>query len=342
MHEALLYEKKADKSVRCKLCRHNCLIRDGKRGICMVRENRGGTLFSIFWGHPCAVAIDPIEKKPLFHFKPSSKSLSIATCGCNFRCGFCQNWEISQFGYEEDASKQLHNVAASPLVMPKSLADEALTHGCKSISYTYTEPTIFYEYAKEIAIEAAKNGIDSVFVTNGFMSRDMLDDFDGLLKAANVDLKAFRKETYKKVMKADLNGVLDSIVHMKKLGIWIEITTLVVPGMNDSREEMSDIANFIAGVGKEIPWHISRFHPQYKFDSTGATPLETIEAAFEIGKEAGLKFIYTGNIINGAHENTHCPKCKKLLIERKGYTVTQNLVEDSKCPACSMEIEGIF
>ena len=342
MHEALLYEKQADKSVRCKLCRHNCHIREGKRGICMVRENRGGTLFSIFWGHPCAVAVDPIEKKPLFHFKPASKSLSIATLGCNFRCGFCQNWEISQFGYEDNVTNRTKAVTSKSSIMPKSIADEALKQGCKSISYTYSEPTIFYEYAKEIAIESAPNGIDSIFVTNGFMSREMLDDFGGLLKAANVDLKAFRKETYKKVMKADLNGVLDSIAYMKKLGIWIEVTTLVVPGMNDSPEELADIANFIASVGKEIPWHISRFYPQYKFDSIEETPLEIIESAFELGKKAGLKFVYTGNIIGSPHENTYCPNCSTLLVERKGYTVTQNLISDSKCPKCFEKIEGRF
>jgi pyruvate formate lyase activating enzyme len=314
----------------------------------MVRENKGGVLYSVFYGRPCALAVDPIEKKPLFHFLPGTRSFSVATLGCNFQCGFCQNWDISQYGRDEGVAgfslrPRSPDEARYPKVPPEEVVKLALEQDCKTISYTYSEPTIFYEYAKDIASIAAPKGLQSVFVTNGYMSRGMLDDFHPLLSAANVDLKAFKKETYRKVMKAELEGVLDSIAYMKQKGIWIEITTLIVPGMNDSEGELKDIAKFIAGMGIEIPWHISRFHPQYKMRDREATPAEALRRAYAIGKEAGLKYVYLGNIPGDDKENTYCWNCNERLIERCGFAISANkLTSGPKCPKCSSKIDGIF
>lgn len=345
MFEASLYAKNPDKSADCFLCRHKCHIKDGKAGICMVRENKGGTLYSIFYGKPCALAVDPIEKKPLFHFYPASRSYSVATLGCNFQCEFCQNWDISQFGRsgQWNVKPETWNVEHGTWnALPEEIVKNARDAGCKSISYTYSEPTIFYEYARDIAALAKPAGIENIFVTNGFMTREMLDESHGWLAAANVDLKAFKKETYRKVMKGDLDGVLDSIAYMKKLGIWIEITTLIVPQMNDDEKELKDIAEFIAGVGTEIPWHISRFHPQYKMTDKPPTPIGVMRKAYELGKSAGLKYVYMGNVAGDETENTFCWNCGAKLIERFGFSVGKNIItKDSTCPKCGAKIDGI-
>lgn len=339
MHAARFYKKEKNKTVRCFLCRHNCLIREGRRGICMARENKDGELFSIFYGHPCALAVDPIEKKPLFHFHPGTKSFSVATPGCNFQCGFCQNWDISQL----NNSKIPDSIQSVSEISPQQVVDRAISSSCRTVSYTYTEPTVFYEYARDIATLAKQHGIENVFVTNGFMSRETLDDAKLWLAAANVDLKAFREETYKRAMKADLKGVLDSIVCMKKLGVWIEITTLVVPDMNDGQDELKDTAEFIAGVSKEIPWHISRFHPQYRMQNIPPTPHKTMRTAYEIGKSAGLKYVYMGNVPGDETENTYCWNCGEKLIERFGFQVEKNLLAGKNiCPKCKSKIDGVF
>lgn len=337
MKEARLYTKGPDSSADCSLCRHRCRILDGGRGICMVRENRGGTLYTLFYGKPVAVAIDPIEKKPLYHFLPGTNSFSIATVGCNFQCPFCQNWDISQYGRTDTAREAAYNAP------PEKIAEEAHNSGCRTIAYTYSEPTVFFEYAFDIARAAEKYDIKNIYVTNGFMTREMLDEFHPLLHAANVDLKAFDPKTYKTMMKAELKGVLDSIEYMKKLGIWIEITTLVVTGMNDSRKELKDIAKFIAGVGIEIPWHISRFHPDYKINDRDATSEGTLQMAYDLGKEAGLRYVYVGNVHAEEKENTFCYKCGDELIARFGFSVQKNIIAaNSKCPKCGVLIDGVF
>lgn len=339
MFEASFYTKHEDRSVDCFLCRHSCHIKDGGLGICKVRENKGGTLWSIFYGRPCSIAVDPVEKKPLFHFHPSSRSLSIATLGCNFQCQFCQNWDISQYGREKSVGIGEEVREAPPEQIAKAAADNA----CLSISYTYSEPTIFYEYARDVALKAKPLGIRSVFVTNGFMTRAVLEDARNWLSAANVDLKAFKDETYKKVMKGELRGVLDSISQMHRLGIWVEITTLVVPKMNDDPNELKDIAEFIASVSRDIPWHISRFYPQYKMTDREPTPEGTIDLAYDIGKKAGLKYVYTGNMPGDERESTFCWKCSAKLIERSGFFVRSNiLTKDGSCPKCGAKIDGIF
>lgn len=335
--EAKLYSKNSDGSVDCFLCRHRCHIGRGRLGICAVRENTDGTLETIYYGKPTAMAVDPIEKKPLYHFLPGSKSFSVATLGCNFQCPFCQNWDISQVADIRHRRSDIRHQTAD------SVANKAHETGCKTVAYTYSEPTVFFEYSYDIAKAAEKYDIKNVYVTNGFMTREMLDEFGPLLHAANIDLKAFNPKTYKTMMKGDLGGVLDSIRYMKELGIWIEITTLLVTEMNDGKDEVSQIAEFIADVGKEIPWHISRFHPAYKITDRHATSIETLEMAYAAGKDAGLRYIYVGNVPAGDKENTYCYNCGEELITRCGFSVESNKIgTGSKCPKCSSKIDGFF
>ncbi len=332
--EALLYNKLDDNIVECYLCAHNCRIKNGSFGMCGVRQNIEGVLYTFVYGDAIASHIDPIEKKPLYHFFPGSTSYSIATVGCNFKCGFCQNWQISQ------STKKDYSLFKNKELMPEIIVKEAKGDNCKSISYTYTEPTIFFEYAFDTAKLAKKAGLYNNFVTNGYMSKEALDLISPYLDAANVDLKSFRDGFYAKNCKAHLKPVLDTIKYMKELGIWIEVTTLIIPGENDSAGELKDIANFIAGVDRGIPWHISRFHPDYEFVNHSPTPISTLYKAKEIGETCGLKYIYLGNV--GEETNTYCPECKKLLVRRLYFSVLENNIENGKCPYCGVEINGIW
>lgn len=331
--EALLYEKLKDNKVHCFLCAHQCKIADSKYGFCGVRKNEKGTLYSYVYGEVIASHVDPIEKKPLYHFLPGSSAFSIATIGCNFRCPFCQNWQISQAS-ERDGSTGDYKLK------PEDVVKEAKRYNCKSVSYTYTEPTIFFEYAHDTAKIAKKEKLYNTFVTNGYMTKEALDTIRPYLDACNVDLKSFSDATYKKVCKGSLKPVLNSIRYMKKIGIWVEVTTLVVPGMNDTDKELEKIAEFIASVGTEIPWHISRYHPDYNYTKPGPTPLATLEKAESIGKKAGLKYIYLGNVLQ--ERDTRCHKCGNPLIERTGYAVSANNIKDSKCSSCNTVIEGVW
>ena len=342
MKEALLYEKLDNQRVRCNLCAHRCAITPGHKGVCLVRENREGILYTLVYGIPLTQAVDPVEKKPLFHFYPGSTAFSIATAGCNFRCAFCQNADISQM--PRDRGQILGRQAT-----PEQVVDAAQRVGSRSIAYTYTEPTIFFEYSYDIARLAHDLGIASVYVTNGYMTGEMLELFQGLenghepwLDAANVDLKAFRDETYRKVCGARLQPVLDSLKKMKELGVWVEVTTLVVPDMNDSEPELEEIAHFLAAeLGVETPWHISRFHPDYKMNDKGATPVATLRRAYELGREAGLRYVYVGNL-PGAHlEDTYCPNCGQTVIGRWGFQVTQRNIREGKCGHCGILIDGV-
>ena len=331
--EAMLYEKLKNNKVHCLLCAHSCKIADSKYGFCGVRKNEKGTLYTHVYGEAIASHVDPIEKKPLYHFLPGTEAYSIATVGCNFRCPFCQNWQISQVSERND------NLGSCEL-KPEEVVREAKKYGCKSISYTYTEPTIFFEYAYDTAKIAGKENLYNTFVTNGYMTKGALDTIKPNLDACNVDLKSFSDETYKKVCKGSLKPVLESIRYMKKIGIWVEVTTLVVPGMNDTGQELKSIARFIADTGKEIPWHISRFHPDYKFTEGGPTPSATLEKAESIGKKAGLKYVYLGNV--ATEGNTYCATCKKLLVGRAGYTISENNIKDGKCSGCNTPVEGVW
>jgi len=333
--EAMLYEKLDRGKVHCHLCSHHCRIQPGKFGFCGVRENIDGKLHTRVYGEVIASHVDPVEKKPLYHFLPGSASYSIATIGCNFRCPFCQNWEISQL------SKRTDNVSGKD-VAPEDIVKEAERTGCKSISYTYTEPTIFFEYAYDVAGLAKKRGLYNIFVTNGYMTAEALDTIGPYLDAANVDLKGFSEDFYIKLCQAHLGPVLDSIKRMKKMGVWVEVTTLVIPGENDSCKELKGIAEFIAGAGADIPWHLSRFHPEYKHLDSGPTPVETLKKARLIGEEAGLRYVYLGNVPGNPSENTYCPQCKKIVVGRVGYEVTENNIVNGKCKFCGKKIAGIW
>ncbi len=333
--EAVLYKKEKEKRVSCYLCGQRCAIAPSKYGFCGVRQNIDGLLYTHVYGEVIASHVDPIEKKPLYHFLPGSLSYSIATIGCNFRCGFCQNWQISQAGGKESPR------AAGYALKPAEVAREALKAGCGSIAYTYTEPTIFFEYAYDTARIASERGLKNVFVTNGYMTREALRMISPYLDACNVDLKSFRDDFYKEVCKGSLKPVLESIQLMKELGIWVEVTTLVVPDKNDSSGELGDIAGFIAGVDKEIPWHISRFHPDYELDGGVSTPIETLDAAAGAGRRAGLKHVYLGNV-PGAPADTACGECANLLIERSAYSVKKAGMRGPACARCGARIKGVF
>ena len=335
MKEALFYEKLEDKKVHCYLCRHNCLIAEGKRGICTVRENRDGTLYSLVYGMPISYHVDPIEKKPLFHFFPGSKAFSIATPGCNFRCLHCQNHEISQMPKEE---KRILGQKMSA----EGAVELARRSDCTSISYTYTEPTIFYEYAFDIAKLAKEKGIHNNFVTNGYIEDKPLKAIKPYLDGANIDLKGFNEEFYKKICGAELPRVLDTIRLYKKLDIWIELTTLIIPGHNDSESELRGIAQFIKNdLGQETPWHVSAFYPTYKLLDAPRTSVKILNRAREIGLEEGLRYVYQGNIPGSDGENTYCHSCKKLIIGRYGYSINEYNIKDGNCLFCNAKIDGI-
>ena len=335
MKEALLYEKIDEEAVRCFLCRHRCRIKQGKRGICRVRENIQGKLYTLVYDKIVSTNVDPIEKKPLFHFLPGTSSFSIATMGCNFRCSFCQNYSISQVPRD-------HGRIAGQRYSPQSIAEMAVRTGCKSISYTYTEPTIYYELAKDTMKEAHKKNLYNVWVTNGYMSPDMLDDAQGLIDAANVDLKAFSDEFYRKYCHSHLHGVLDSLQIMKRMGIWLEVTTLLIPTLNDSLEEIHGLVDFIhSRLGPETPWHVSRFYPRYKETSLPPTDVEELRKIRQIGLDAGLLFVYTGNVPMDEGEKTFCPQCKGLVIDRRGYTTRVMAISEGKCPQCGYQLPGI-
>ena len=330
--EAMFWDELDERRVHCHLCAHECKIPESKFGICGVRQNIGGRLFTQVYGETIAAHVDPIEKKPLYHFLPGSLSFSIATIGCNFKCGFCQNWQISQARIPDGGLR-----ASNPL-MPEQVVEEARKYKCQSISYTYTEPTIYFEYAYDTARLAKAAGLANVFVTNGYMTRRALETIRPYLDAANVDLKSFKDASYKKSCQARLAPVLETIASMKELDIWVEVTTLVVPGENDSDAELGEIAGFLSGIDADIPWHISRFHPDYKFMDHEATPVETLRRAREIGLAKGLHYIYLGNVPEGA--NTYCPRCREVVVERRYMGVDRLHLKDGRCPACGAGISG--
>lgn len=334
MKEAMEYEKLGDGNVRCRLCAHNCAIKKGQRGICAVRENIDGTLFSLVYGKVVSMNIDPIEKKPLFHVLPGTTSLSIATAGCNFRCKHCQNYEISQ--YPRERKFAIPGKDASP----EEIVDAALVNGCESISYTYTEPTIFFEFAYDCARLAHEKGLRNVFVSNGYTGEGATRLIAPYLSANNIDLKGSDK-FYREICGARLAPVKETIRLMKELGVWVEVTTLIIPDLNDSDEDLTGIAKFIYSVDPGIPWHVSQFYPTYKLIDKPRTPVSTLRKAVEIGYSAGLRYVYEGNV-PGEGENTLCPRCKNLLIKRIGYRVLENKIADAKCPSCASAIEGIW
>jgi pyruvate formate lyase activating enzyme len=337
MREAVFYEKLENDVVKCNLCSHRCpRITDGNRGICGVRENRNGMLYSLVYGRVVAHNIDPIEKKPLFMFLPGTMAYSIATVGCNFRCGNCQNYDISQLPKE-------HGTIVGQEISPGEIVLAAKRSNCRSIAYTYSEPTIFFEYAYDTAKLAKKEGLKNVFVTNGYITPEALNKIAPYLDAANIDLKSYTDTFYQKNCGAHLQPVLDSIKLHKKLGIWIEITTLIIPTLNDTEQELRKIAEFIKKeAGPETPWHITAFYPTYKLIDLPRTTVPILRRAREIGLETGLRYVYEGNVPGEDGENTYCHNCQKILIRRFGYQIIENNIKDSKCPYCGINIDGTY
>lgn len=336
MKEALFYDRDQDGSVRCGLCSHRCHITDGRRGLCGVRENRGGTLFSLVYGKIVAEHVDPIEKKPLFHFLPGSRSFSISTVGCNFRCEHCQNYNISQ--YPRAQGGEIAGAARTP----EQIVEAAVGAGCESISYTYVEPTIFYEYARDCAILARQRGLKNVFVSNGFMTEEAAREMATILDAINIDVKAFTEKFYRKVCGARLAPVLDNVRLMHELGVWVEITTLIIPGWNDSASELREIAGFIRDIDPAMPWHVTAFSPTYKMLDRPQTPVASLIMARNIGLEEGLRFVFAGNIPGSGGESTVCPGCGTELIQRLGYRIEANSLAAGSCPKCREKIEGVW
>ncbi len=333
MKEALFYRRENGDDVVCGLCNHHCHIKEGRRGLCGVRENRGGTLYSLVYGRLVSEQIDPIEKKPLFNFLPGSRSYSISTVGCNFRCSHCQNYQISQYPHA-------HGDIAGRTTTPAAVVEAAEQAGCRSISYTYVEPTIFYEFAYDCAVLAQGRGIKNVFVSNGYMSPPAARHLAPVLDGINIDIKAFTEKFYKEVCKARLAPVLDNVRLLYELGVWVEVTTLIIPGWNDSKEELRNIARFIKGVDPGIPWHVTAFYPTYRMTDRPPTPVSSLRSARDIGLAAGLRFVYEGNIPGEGGENTYCPACGAELIERRGFGIRRNLLDDGRCGACREKIEG--
>lgn len=320
--------------VACDLCAHRCTILPGKAGVCKVRVNREGRLVSLVRDRLLAGQVDPVEKKPFFHFLPGSLSYSIATAGCNFRCRFCQNFTLSQ------AVRDGGIVPGRP-VAPAAVVEAALATGCRTIAYTYTEPTIFFETAEEVGLLGRERGLKNLFVTNGYLTKEAADRARSFLDGANVDLKGFDDRRYRQVCGASLKGVLEGLEALLSASVWVEVTTLVVPGLNDSEGELRAIARHLRSLGAHIPWHVSRFHPDYRMEDRGPTPLSTLERAWEIGREEGLAFVYLGNVPGHRGENTYCPKCGTMVLERVGFAL-RRAAPGGRCGRCGMEIAGVF
>ena len=337
--EAMFYEAVPGegRTVLCGLCHHRCKIPDDAVGICRARHNQSGRLVTLVYGHCVALNPDPIEKKPLFHYLPGTRSMSVATAGCNFTCDFCQNHHISQ------ALRERGGQAPGEWVEPREIVEAAERNRCRSLSFTYTEPTVFLEYALEAARLGRRRGIGSCFVSNGFMTPEAVDAIAPYLDAINVDLKAFSADVYRRIIGGKLEGVLETLEYLHRKGIWIEITTLLVPGMNDSPEEIRAIARFIASLGPEVPWHVSRFHPQYHMGGAPPTSASSVQSALEAGRAEGLRYVYCGNMPDERNESTWCHACGALLIGRAGFAILENrLGPGGACPDCGASCAGVW
>lgn len=334
MKEAMYYKKLGENLVKCELCPHKCIIKDGNRGICKVRENRKGVLYSLVYGKLCSASAEPIEKKPLYHFLPDSLAYSIATPGCNLSCKHCQNWQISQAKPEDIRSLSFK---------PEEVIKNAIESKCKSIAYTFTEPTIALEYMLDIAKLAKKARIKNTTVTNGFINPEPLNELCKWIDASNIDLKSIDDEFYRRVCKARLEPVLEAIKIMHKKKVWIEITNLIIPGLNDSDEDINKLVDWVKkNLGRDVPLHFTAFYPTYKMLNLPGTSLETLRKARRIALAKGLNYVYTGNLHDDEGNNTYCPKCKKMLIKRNGFLVIENNIKKGKCTFCNSKIAGFW
>ena len=336
---AWLSKKLGSGKILCQACSQACVLEEGEYGICSVRKVENGELKLLVYGLAAAVNVDPVEKKPMFHFLPKSRAFSVGTVGCNFSCKFCQNYDISQY------PKEHHHKIVGQELSPERIVELALENRCESIAYTYNEPIVFFEYTYDTAKLAHEKGLKNIYVTSGYETHKAIDLLEPYIDGMNIDIKSFNNEFYKEICGARLKPVLDAVTYAHEKGIWIEITTLLIPGKNDSNEEIRSIAKFIANIDPSIPWHLSAFHPMYKMLDVSRTPESTLLRAYKIGQEEGLKYLYVGNIENEDHESTYCPSCKKRVIDRSGNIgqfVTSEVDENGTCPSCGYTLEGVW
>jgi len=332
--EARYYKKHPDREIECLLCPRYCKLGDKERGYCGVRENIGGTYYTLVYGKVCAIHVDPIEKKPLFHYLPKSSALSIATAGCNVNCKFCQNWEISQVRAE-----QVYNYD----LPPHSVVKNAQKYDCPVIAYTYTEPVVFYEYMYDTSIEARKKGIRNVVITGGYINPEPLEELIKVVDGIKVDLKAFSQEFYTSYVKGKLKPVLEAIKIISKSNVWLEIVYLVIPTLNDGTEKIREMCQWILKeIGPDVPLHFARFHPMYLVKNLPPTPLSTLERVYKIAQKEGLHYVYIGNVPGHRAENTYCPQCKKIIIQRSGYQIKNINLTGGRCKFCNNLIPGIW
>ena len=332
--EARFYEKLANKKIKCKLCPRECTVGDRERGYCGVRENRGGTYYSLVHSRVCVAHVDPVEKKPLFHYLPGTVAFSLATAGCNVNCKFCQNWDISQSRPEQ---------VPADFTPPKRVAELAKQYGCPTIAYTYSEPVVFSEFLMDAADAGHKAGIRSIVVSNGYMQQESLKAAYGKMDAVKIDLKSFSESYYKDVVTGQLKPVLDSLVTLRKMDKWTEIVYLVVPTLNDDDAGFLGLARWIkTNLGVDVPLHFTQFHPEYLLKNLPITPVPTLERAKAIADAEGLHYVYIGNVPGHPAQNTYCPKCKRMLVERLGFTASQMLIRNNSCPFCQHPIPGVW
>ncbi|MDH7511781.1 MAG: AmmeMemoRadiSam system radical SAM enzyme [Clostridiales bacterium] len=332
--EAWYYKKHPDREIECYLCPRACKLGDKERGYCGVRENIGGTYYTLVYGKACTMNVDPIEKKPFFHFLPRTNALSIATAGCNVNCKFCQNWQISQVRAEQVQHFDFP---------PQDVVESALKYDCPSIAYTYTEPVVFYEYMYDTSVEARKRGVKNCVVTGGHISQEPLLELTKVVEAIKIDLKAFSEDFYKNYVRGELQPVLDAIKAVHKSKVWLELVYLVIPSLNDSPQEIRAMCQWIGSeIGQEIPLHFSRFYPMYLIKNLPPTPVSTLEKAHTIAREEGLKYVYIGNVPGHKAESTYCPRCQSLIIQRTGFEIKKIELKNGKCKFCQNPIPGIW
>jgi len=334
LKEAMYYEKLKDLRIECQICPRKCQIADQERGYCGVKENRAGNYYTLVHSRPCTIHADPIEKKPLFHYIPGSRALSLATAGCNMECKFCQNWQIAQFRPEQIRSYHLP---------PRDVIGLAKKENCNTIAYTYSEPVVFYEYMYDIARVGSQEGIGRVMISNGYINEEPLIELCKYLSAVKIDLKAFTEKFYRETCHGELKPVKKTLQILSKIGIWYEIVVLIVPTLNDSEKEIKEMCLWIRdSLGSDVPVHFSRFHPTYKIKNLPPTPVNTLEWVRKVAMEIGLNYVYLGNIPGHPGENTYCPGCGKMLIKRVGFNILQNSLMKGRCPHCDYSISGVW
>lgn len=329
-----MFQQETPRGIMCLICPNECVLKEGELSQCNNRKVHKSKLYTLAYGNPCSVNIDPIEKKPLYHFYPGSRAYSIATAGCNFACLNCQNWSISQTSPDKTRNYNL---------MPDKVVADCIDKGCKTIAYTYSEPVSFYEYVYETAVLAKKAGIKNIVKSNGYIKKEPLEKWCSVLDAANIDLKSFNENTYLKLTGGKLQPVLDSLLVYKDMGIWLEITYLVVPAWTDNLDEIRKMCKWLNDKGfSNVPIHFSRFYPTYKLEQLPPTPVETLNKAVQIARDEGLVYCYTGNVPGSELSDTYCPDCKKVLISRQGYRITAFNLKNGKCPYCGKPIVGVW